>query len=297
LIAEYNASGALLRRYVHGIGVDDPLVWYEGTGTSNKRYLLADERGSIVAETDQSGHVVQNHQYGPYGELINTSTSRFRYTGQILLPGTGLYYYKARIYHPKLGRFLQTDPIGYDDGMNMYAYVANDPVNYADPSGETKLVVSAYKYARRVTNNGFNFKKAGKDELADIAQDIATLADGQFTMDDVFAAVDILTGFGDDLGVIYKTYKTKSGKPYIGRADNLGERAINAKDGRDRDGAEVIGFYKKGDKTGSRVAEQNSMNEHGGVNRLDNKRNEIAQPKWKSKGVTCIGSRIKKSSC
>ena len=168
LTAEYDGSSNLLRRYVHGANVDEPILWYEGSGLTNRRWLLADQQGSVVAHSDASG-IATTYAYGPNGEPAgdNWTGSRFRFTGQIALndaAGLRLYHYKARVYDPYLGRFLQTDPVGYKDDVNLYSYTYNDPVNHADPAG-TELIESAQearkKYGKGTSGRGHHFVPFG----------------------------------------------------------------------------------------------------------------------------------------
>ncbi len=132
-IADYDGTANTLQnRYVYGDNLDEPLVQVSSAGVLT--YLHADRQGSIIATTDSTGTVTNKSKYSPFGENAPVGTT-FGFTGQRYDAETGLYYYKNRYYSPTLNRFLQTDPIGYGAGLNVYAYAGNDPINATDPLG------------------------------------------------------------------------------------------------------------------------------------------------------------------
>ncbi|WP_287399872.1 RHS repeat-associated core domain-containing protein [Nitrosomonas sp. H1_AOB3] len=122
---------------------------YDGAGRLRQTTLAGTITGltydgvELVAEYNSGGTSTAIHSYGPYGEPNIATGTRFRYTGQQFLGSLNLYYYKARFYSPALGRFLQTDPIGTADDLNLYAYVGNNPINFNDPSGLCPWCVAA----------------------------------------------------------------------------------------------------------------------------------------------------------
>ncbi len=136
VVAEYDGFGNMQRRFFWGTNADEPLIQDEGgqLNCSATRVLRSDELGSVVAAADCWGNLQVANTYDEYGIPGSGNWGRYQYTGQAWIPDLGMSYYKARFYSPTLGRFMQTDPTGYADGPNWYAYAANNPVNVTDPS-------------------------------------------------------------------------------------------------------------------------------------------------------------------
>ena len=103
-------------------------------------HYASDEMGSTTHIVDESGNVQNRYAYDAWGKIEvkeEAVPNRFTYYGQQIDPITQQYYLRARFYNPVIGRFTQEDTYR-GDGLNLYAYCANNPVYYVDPSGLAK---------------------------------------------------------------------------------------------------------------------------------------------------------------
>jgi RHS repeat-associated protein len=110
-------------------------------GTETIYYYHFDGLGSVVALSDMNSVIVEQYSYNVVGKpnTTNNVNNPYLFTARKYNPEeAGLYYHRARYYPHDIGRFLQPDPINYDDGMNVYAYAGNNPINWGDPMGLCK---------------------------------------------------------------------------------------------------------------------------------------------------------------
>ncbi len=127
-------ASALLWRFIYAPGASTPFLVVE-RATGGKTFLHADRLGSIIATANNNGAITGQAKYSPYGVTAGSIPTIFGYTGHQYDAEIGLYYARARTYMPLLGRFMQVDPVGYKQSLNLYTYGLGNPIAHTDPSG------------------------------------------------------------------------------------------------------------------------------------------------------------------
>jgi len=145
----YDENNQLKSSYLRGVVVDEIINGFERDASGNwlNRTFHHDQVNSVVALSDHNGVTAQKRAYTPFGLDLSSSgesTNSLAYTGREQDSEGGLNYYRARYYDPDVGRFLSEDPLGFEAGINFYAYVGNNPLRFNDPMGLDTQVSIGY---------------------------------------------------------------------------------------------------------------------------------------------------------
>ncbi|MBM4164970.1 MAG: RHS repeat-associated core domain-containing protein [Lentisphaerae bacterium] len=148
LLADLDVTGGVVRNYVYGPEIDEMVAMTIHTGDVPRTfYALRDHQNTVWAWVDESGDVVESYDYDAWGRVLgiydgegasivqSAIGNRFLFQGREYSFATGLYQFRARWYDPVTGRWISSDPIGIDGGLNQYVFCGNNPVNFRDPFG------------------------------------------------------------------------------------------------------------------------------------------------------------------
>ena len=163
-VVEWDGAGAFVAWNIYGPGPDQILMRY--AASSSYLHYHADQFGNVKFLLDSANAGIEKYTYDAFGAPAITDWAgnprtdsaygnRFMFTGREYLSTIGIYDYRNRMYSPLLGRFLQTDPSGFDaDDNNLYRYLGHNPANGTDPSGLFSLTGLFDKVIRIFSNNG-----------------------------------------------------------------------------------------------------------------------------------------------
>jgi RHS repeat-associated protein len=143
VVLDLNASNQVVYAYVHGLGIDQPIERIDFINGEPRTRLVyqTDGLGSVVAMTDSGQQTAKSYSYEVFGRIRSETgnaliINRYTYTAREALGDSlGLYYYRWRVMDPSVGRFTSEDPLGFDDGINLYVYAQNSGINKLDPWG------------------------------------------------------------------------------------------------------------------------------------------------------------------
>ena len=149
-IADLDETGAVVRSYVWGPGIDNLLAIRVGEQTF---YALTDHQNTVHGFVDATGSLVAHFVYDAWGNVLESSVSvpaladnRYLFQGREYSWLTGLYNFRARWFDPATGRWLSKDPIGISGGIALYEFCDNSPICLTDPVGLDPLSIEKGRY-------------------------------------------------------------------------------------------------------------------------------------------------------
>jgi RHS repeat-associated protein len=140
LIGEYNSDGSVKNEYIYLDNIPVGVI-PRGYPQDGVKYIHTDHLGTPRRLADENGNIVWSWESEPFGESKAVGSVEFnlRFAGQYFDSETKTHYNINRDYNPQTGRYIESDPIGFDGGVNSYGYVTGNPLGAVDEMGLVKL--------------------------------------------------------------------------------------------------------------------------------------------------------------